>query len=110
MRRLLLILLVCLLPLQSFAASYARLRMDNMAMATEQGAMPCHEDANSTASDQGGCCKSTASCELVCALSVAIFSGEITPHVPTTSAAHYVGLQAFLASTHPGQPVKPPIL
>lgn len=115
MRRLLLIVMVCLMPLQSFAAVYARLQMDNKIMAMQhmmdQGSMPCHEDAaDTTAKQDEGCCKSTATCDFVCGLSAAVFSDAINLHIPIAPEAHFARLSTTFISTPLAQPVKPPIL
>jgi hypothetical protein len=115
MRRFLLILLMCLLPLQSFAAVYARLQMDDKIVTMQhivgQDSPPCHEDATSTSATQDeGCCKSNATCEFVCGLSVAVFSDAIILHIPIAPEAHSARLPTSFVSTPLAQPVKPPIL
>lgn len=110
MRRLLLIFLVCLIPLQSFAMSLAVSKIsNNITMPMDQGAMPCHDMATQTAPNQEGCCSDPVSCETLCSLSNALTPTFAIQHL-AMSEDKPVGLSVAFISATPTQPVKPPIL
>jgi|GEM_PF-4507731 hypothetical protein len=110
MRRLLLIFLVCLIPLQSFAMSLAVTRISNsISMSMDQGAMPCHDMATQTIPDQEGCCSDPISCETLCSFSNALTPTFAIQH-PPVSEDKPIGLFVAFISVTLTQPVKPPIL
>ncbi len=112
MRRFLLIVLVCLLPLQSFAAVVMAFKMNNdpvMAMDMNQTATPCHDDAKPAASDNL-CCSSPAVCRAMCSLSCALLPAIALQPVPTVSEDKPLGLSVSYMSAALALPIKPPIL
>lgn len=111
MRRFLLLFLVCLIPLQSFAMSLAVSRIsNNITMPMKQGAMPCcHDVATQTVSDHEGCCSDPVSCETMCSLSNALIPAIAIQHL-SLSKDKPISLCAAFINLAPAQPVKPPIL
>jgi hypothetical protein len=113
MRNYLIIFLMCLLPLQSFAVGMAASKMGNMTASAEQAATPCHDEASPAQTKHDGCCKNSVSCAAVCQAMCGVFTGLIPavalPHLPVTSEDKPLGLSISYISAALAQPVKPPI-
>ena len=66
MRRIFLALLICLLPLQSFAGGVMSAKMASMEVAMTAVQAPCHEVLQSVQAANQDCCGSQAMCHAAC--------------------------------------------
>lgn len=115
MRRILAILLVCLLPLQSFAGLVMSEKMAGMDASMSQMQMtdsvqaPCHEASQPMQAAEQDCCGSQAMCHSLCQMATVLptvsqfLSALIVTSVPLLYAAAFQSADLRLA-------VRPPIL
>jgi hypothetical protein len=115
MRRIILVLLICLLPLQSFASGVMSAKMASMDLAMSQmeiaGSVqaPCHMTSQVEQPASQDCCGSQAMCQALCNVVAALPSLANDPQLFSSTspiAAFAVSFQS--AETRTG--FKPPIL
>jgi hypothetical protein len=116
MRRLLLALLICLLPLQSFAGLAMSTKMagmeSSMSMATsttDAAQAPCHEASHPMAADSQDCCGLQGVCQAMCHVVIVpmtatvVFHSALAAHISSAYAATYQSADVRLG-------LKPPLL
>jgi hypothetical protein len=116
MRRILLSLLICLLPLQSFAGLAMSTKMagmeSSMSMATsttDAAQAPCHEASQPLAADSQDCCGLQGVCQAMCHFVI----GPMTLFVAARSALSAHNLIAYSAAFQSAEVrlgLKPPLL
>jgi hypothetical protein len=122
MRRLVLALLICLLPLQSFAGLVMNAQMAGMGSVLSMDAKhampamdsvttaqaPCHEASQPLASNSQDCCDSQAMCYAMCQLATFLPVQSFNFSLLTSRYAPN-GLSFTFASASAHAPQKPPI-
>jgi hypothetical protein len=120
MRRILLALLICLLPLQSFAGLAMSTKMAgmessmSMAMAmatstTDAAQAPCHEALQPDAADSQDCCGLQGVCQAMCHVvfvpmtAIVVFHSAPAAYISSAYAAAYQSADVRLG-------LKPPLL
>ncbi len=110
MRRLFIALLICLLPLQSFAGVGMGVKMVGMEMQMAASPQePCHEPSQPMQAASQDCCSSQAMCQAACPVLMVspfatVISGLALPVSP------FVTFGALFQSADPRAGFKPPIL
>jgi hypothetical protein len=96
MRRLFAILLICLLPLQSFASVNMGVKMAGMeAQMADVPQAPCHEASQPMQAASQDCCDLQGICQVMCHLSAglplsnALTLADLSHHVPHQMSARF---------------------
>jgi glycyl-tRNA synthetase (class II) len=107
MRRILLALLICLLPLQSFAGLVmnAKMAMSN----TDAAQAPCHEASQPMAAESHDCCDLQGVCQALCHIVIAPVTAATAFDLRTHSYLPR-SLPTAFQSASPRAGFKPPLL
>ena len=112
MRRFLLLILVILLPFQSFASGVAAFKMINMQMDSATVGAPWHDEMSRSRVQvtPDDCCDQVVTCQAMCSVVPVALLPELTmPHLPASTADKPVALSHLFIDAFPAPPIKPPI-
>lgn len=116
MRRLLLALFICLLPLQSFAGLVMNAKMTGMELAMKSAMespnaaqAPCHEASQPMAAESQDCCGLQGACQALCHFGVFFASMASHSFAPSQASLPQLGTTHF-SSASLASLQKPPLV